>query len=88
MKTENHNSHFFKFIRAQETTNDDEIPPVRPKRGIKKRKGKGVSFATDVKFSEEGTSSPGSANKISFDPEAFSCAVQNILGKSVSLTSK
>jgi hypothetical protein len=64
---------------AQGTTNDDEIPPVRPKRGIKKRKGKGVSFATEVKISEEGTSSPGSANRISFDPEAFSCAVQNIL---------
>jgi hypothetical protein len=40
----------------------------------------------EVKTSEEGTSSPGSANKVSFDPEAFSCAVQNILGKSVILT--
>jgi hypothetical protein len=88
MTTENHDSNFFLFIRVQGTSSDNEIPPVRPKRGIKKRKGKGVSFATEVTNSEEGTSSPGSANRISFDPEAFSCAVQNILGKSITLTLK
>ncbi|PNF41448.1 hypothetical protein B7P43_G13786 [Cryptotermes secundus] len=70
---------FISFSGDQETSNTAETPPVRPKRGIKKGKGKGVTFATEVKNSEEGTSSPGSGNRISFDPEAFSCTVQNIL---------
>lgn len=74
---------FLSFSGDKETSNTAETPPVRPKRGIKKVKGKGVTFATEVKNSEEGTSSPGSGNRISFDPEAFSCTVQNILGKSV-----
>lgn len=74
---------FPSFSGNQETSDTTETPPVRPKRGIKKGKGKGVIFATEVKNSEEGTSSPGSENRISFDPEAFKCAVQDILGKSV-----
>jgi hypothetical protein len=73
---------FLSITRDQETSSTSETPPVRPKRGIKKCKGKGVTFSTEVKNSEEGTSSPASGNRISFDQEAFSCAVQNILGKS------
>ncbi|XP_021926738.1 protein ecdysoneless [Zootermopsis nevadensis] len=62
---------------TQEKSSETETPPLRPKRGIKK--GKGVSFAAEVRNREEGTSSPSSENRISFDQEAFSCAVQNIL---------
>lgn len=54
----------------------DESPPVRPKRGVKKGK-------PTVKFpamEEELSSSPANNGKINFNPEAFSCAVQNILG--------
>ncbi|XP_069701483.1 protein ecdysoneless [Periplaneta americana] len=67
------------FPRSEETTSETDTPPVRPKRGIKKGKGKGVSFAPDAISAEAGTSSPSSGNRISFDQESFSCAVQNIL---------
>ena len=66
------------FCRIDETEGETENPPVRPKRGIKKIKGKATE---SVKNCEEGTSSPSSGNRINFDQEAFSCAVQNILGK-------
>ncbi|CAH1367265.1 unnamed protein product [Tenebrio molitor] len=46
--------------------------PTRPPRGVKKRSK--VSFAQDTK-AENKTAN----NRISFDPNAFSCAVQNIL---------
>ncbi|PSN41240.1 hypothetical protein C0J52_13435 [Blattella germanica] len=68
----------FPSIREDETRT--ESPPVRPKRGIKKGKKKGVSFAAEALKSSSGeTSSRSSENKINFDQEAFSCAVQNIL---------
>ncbi|KAJ9592776.1 hypothetical protein L9F63_015554 [Diploptera punctata] len=64
------------FPRINETREETESPPVRPKRGIKKLKSRSID---SVKNAEEGTSSPGAENKINFDQEAFSCAVQNIL---------
>lgn len=48
-----------------------EDSPVRPPRGVKKRPK--VSFTQDTKKEEK------SNNRVSFDPNAFSCAVQNIL---------
>nr|CAD7458862.1 unnamed protein product [Timema tahoe] len=50
-------------------------PPVRPKRGIKINKVKGVTTTSDT----EVTDSPSSGNTVSFNPDTFSCAVQNIL---------
>nr|CAD7195333.1 unnamed protein product [Timema douglasi] len=50
-------------------------PPVRPKRGIKINKVKGVTTASDI----EVTDSPSSGNTVTFNPDTFSCAVQNIL---------
>lgn len=44
--------------------------PIRPPRGVKKGK---VSFSQDTKPDKKPN------NKINFDPNAFSCAVQNIL---------
>ncbi|RZC37469.1 SGT1 -like ecdysoneless [Asbolus verrucosus] len=51
---------------------DVENSPVRPPRGVKRRSK--VSFAQDTKTEDKPTN-----NRISFDPNAFSCAVQNIL---------
>lgn len=48
-------------------------PPVRPKRGIKPKKTTEKETAPLEKDNEDD-------NKVSFDHEAFSCAVQNILG--------
>nr|CAD7260029.1 unnamed protein product [Timema shepardi] len=50
-------------------------PPVRPKRGIKINKVKGVTTTSDI----EVTDSPSSGNTVTFNPDTFSCAVQNIL---------
>nr|CAD7397002.1 unnamed protein product [Timema cristinae] len=52
-----------------------DTPPVRPKRGIKINKVKGVTTTSDI----EVTDSPSSGNTVTFNPDTFSCAVQNIL---------
>ena len=72
------------YYRIDDTQGETAIPPVRPKRGIKKGKGKALESA---KNSEESTSSSNTENRINFDQEAFSCAVQNILGKQHQLDS-
>ncbi|CAB3362247.1 Hypothetical predicted protein [Cloeon dipterum] len=51
-------------------------PPVRPKRGVKKGKNKTTSM--DISDNEQ-TDSPSRAPKVDFNPDAFACAVQNIL---------
>ncbi|XP_054288153.1 protein ecdysoneless-like isoform X1 [Macrosteles quadrilineatus] len=50
-----------------------DSPPVRPRRGVKPRKANSATTSTSrEKESEED-------NRVSFDPDSFSCAVQNIL---------
>ncbi|XP_049778699.1 protein ecdysoneless [Schistocerca cancellata] len=55
----------------------DDLPPKRPKRGIKPFKNK--NSEADLQGNEDEMSASVTENKIAFDPEAFSCAVQNIL---------
>lgn len=62
------------FLNHISDVNGVEFPadehPIRPQRGIKTKSK--VSFSADIKTKEQ-------ENKINFDPNAFSCAVQNIL---------
>ncbi|XP_066992777.2 protein ecdysoneless [Anabrus simplex] len=64
------------YPSPDESLNKD-TPPVRPKRGIKLHKGK--SSISDVVRHSDDESVSTSGNKIHFDPEYFTCAVQNIL---------
>ncbi|XP_031348287.1 protein ecdysoneless, partial [Photinus pyralis] len=52
----------------------EESPPSRPPRGLKRGSKTKVSFSSDTKLDEKPNS-----NKVSFDPAAFTCALQNIL---------
>lgn len=47
---------------------------MKPPRGIKRKDKNRVSFSSDTKLTDKNT-----APKINFDPNSFSCAVQNIL---------
>lgn len=49
---------------------ESSSPPVRPPRGVKPKK----TVAMDVDADDDDSS------RVNFDHEAFSCAVQNILG--------
>lgn len=62
------------FPTQSEGTSDDF--PQRPKRGIKKGKAKGVSFSDQT---DSTSLSPPGKNKINFDADQFSSAIQNIL---------
>lgn len=55
---------------------ESDALPIRPKRGIKPRKS--------IPNGDVPADDDDDSNKINFDHESFSCAVQNILGKSTS----
>nr|CAD7592661.1 unnamed protein product [Timema genevievae] len=66
-------SQLTKFLDHMSGLEGVEFP--RPKRGIKINKVKGVTTTSDT----EVTDSPSSGNTVAFNPDTFSCAVQNIL---------